>query len=115
MRLYRSLHDLNDISELRKMCDSLDPRTVILDLKLSGQLSTDEQNELHKSIETVQNKFQACTVDLDIRNKIDSSTIATLYPQGTLAERLLSTLLADNQHPNDATLAHDLIQEISNS
>jgi ABC-type transporter Mla MlaB component len=115
VRLYRSLHDLNDISELRKMCDSLDPRTVILDLKLSGQLSTDEQNELHKSIETVQNKFQACTVDLDIRNKIDSSTIAILYPQGTLAERLLSTLLADNQHPNDATLAHDLIQEISNS
>ena len=115
MRLYRSLHDLNDISELQKMCDSLDPRTVILDLKLSGQLSTDEQNELHKSIETVQNKFPACTVDLDIRNKIDSSTIATLYPRGTLAERLLSTLLADHQHPNDATLAHDLIQEISNS
>ena len=52
---------------------------------------------------------------MNIKNKIDSSTIATLYPQGTLAERLLSTLLADSQHPNDVTLAHDLIQEISNS
>ena len=51
----------------------------------------------------------------DIKNKIDSDTIATLYPQGTLTERLLSTLLADNQHPNDVTLAHDLIQEISSS
>ena len=49
------------------------------------------------------------------KNKIDFSTIATLYPQGTLAERLLSKLLADSQHPNDVTLAHDLIQEISNS
>ena len=70
---------------------------------------------MHKSIETIQNRFRTCTVDLDIKNKIDSSTIATLYPQGTLAERLLSTLLADSQHPNDVTLAHDLIQEISNS
>ena len=70
---------------------------------------------MHKSIETIQNRFRTCTVDLDIKNKIDSSTIATLYPQGTLSERLLSTLLADSQHPNDVTLAHDLIQEISNS
>jgi hypothetical protein len=115
VRIDRSLHHLNDISELQKICDSLDPHAVLLDLKLSGQLSTDEQNELHKSIETIQNRFRTCTVDLDIKNKIDSSTIATLYPQGTLAERLLSTLLADSQHPNDVTLAHDLIQEISNS
>ena len=115
VRIDRSLHHLNDISELQKICDSLDPHAVLLDLKLSGQLSTDEQNELHKSIETIQNRFRTCTVDLDIKNKIDSSTIATLYPQETLAERLLSTLLADSQHPNDVTLAHDLIQEISNS
>ena len=115
VRIDRSVDTLNDISELQKTCDSLDPHTVILDLKLSGQLSTDEQNELHQSIQKVQKLFRTCTVDLDIKNKIDSDTIATLYPQGTLAERLLSTLLADNQHPNDVTLAHDLIQEISSS
>ena len=115
VRIDRTLHTINDISELQKTCDSLDPHTVILDLKLSGQLSTDEQNELHQSIQKVQKLFRTCTVDLDIKNKIDSDTIATLYPQGTLAERLLSTLLADNQHPNDVTLAHDLIQEISSS
>jgi hypothetical protein len=63
----------------------------------------------------VQNRFRTCTVDLDIKNKIDSDTIATFYPEGTLAERLLSTLLADAQHPHDVTLAHDLIQEISSS
>lgn len=115
VRIDRSLHNLNDISELQKTCDSLDPHVVILDLKLSGQLSTDEQNKLHQSIQTVQNLFRTCTVDLDIKNKIDSDTIATFYPQGTLADRLLSTLLADKHHPNDATLAHDLIQEISSS
>ena len=115
VRIDRSVDTLNDISELQKTCDSLDPHTVILDLKLSGQLSTDEQNELHQSIQKVQKLFRTCTVDLDIKNKIDSDTIATLYPQGTLAERLLSTLLADNQHPNDVTLANDLIQEISSS
>ena len=115
VRLDRSLHDINDISELQRTCDSLDPHAVLLDLKLAGQLSTDEQSELHKAIETIQKRFRTCTVDLDIKNKIDSGTIATLYPQGTLAERLLSTLLADSQHPNDVTLAHDLIQEISSS
>ena len=115
VRISQSLHNINDISELQKTCDSLDPHTVILDLKLSGQLSTDEQNDLHQSIQKVQNRFRTCTVDLDIKNKIDSDTIATLYPKGTLAERLLSTLLADDQHPHDVTLAHDLIREISSS
>ena len=32
---------------------------------------------------------------------------------GTLAEQLLSNLLADKDHPNDVALAHDLIKEIS--
>jgi len=52
---------------------------------------------------------------VNIKKKIDEDIIGAHYPQGTLAEQLLSKLLADQDHPNDVTLAHDLIQEISSS
>ena len=113
IRIEQNLHDGHDISKLEHACDALDPDRVILDLKLSGHLSSDEQNTLNQLLQKIEDSFQSCSLSVNIKKKIDKDIIGTHYPQGTLAEQLLSKLLADQDHPNDVTLAHDLIKEIS--
>ena len=113
IRIEQNLHGGHDISKLEHACDNLDPDRVILDLKLSGQLSSDEQNILNQLLQKIEDSFQSCSLSVNIKKKIDEDIIGAHYPQGTLAEQLLSKLLADQDHPNDVTLAHDLIKEIS--
>ena len=44
---------------------------------------------------------------------IDAAQIKERYRSGGLAHRLLSALLEDDDHPDAATLAHQLIEEVS--
>jgi hypothetical protein len=68
---------------------------------------------LNQLLQKIEDLFQSCSLSVNIKKKIDEDIIGAHYPQGTLAEQLLSKLLADQDHPNDVTLAHDLIKEIS--
>jgi GNAT superfamily N-acetyltransferase len=49
----------------------------------------------------------------DIHDRIDAAQIEERYRSGGLAQRLLSALLEDADHPDAATLAHQLIEEVS--
>ena len=113
IRIEQNLHSGHDISKLQQTCDALDPDHVILDLKLSGQLSSDEQIIFNQLVGEIEDAFQSCSLTVNVKRKIDEDIIGTHYPRGTLAEQLLSNLLADKDHPNDVALAHDLIKEIS--
>ncbi|NBP88011.1 MAG: hypothetical protein EBU59_05785 [Planctomycetia bacterium] len=57
--------------------------------------------------------FLSLTVELDLHEQIDRERIAATYASGGLAERLLSRLVDDKNHPDAVTLAHDLIQEVT--
>ena len=113
IRVEQNIHNEHHISKLQKTCDDLNPDHVILDLKLSGQLSSDEQNTFNQLLQKIEDVFQSCSLTVNIKKKIDEDIIGSHYPRGTLAEQLLSNLLADKDHPNDVALAHDLIKEIS--
>ncbi len=53
------------------------------------------------------------TEESDIHDRIDVAQIEQRYRSGGLAQRLLKALVDDPDHPDAATLAHQLIEEVS--
>ena len=113
-RLEPELLSADDVADLIRACEALDAGSTILDLQLSGRLSAAERASLTKEIDHLRPTFLNLTDDLgDIHDRIDAAQIAERYRSGGLAHRLLSALLDDADHPDAATLAHQLIEEAS--
>ena len=113
-RLTRELLSADDVADLVRTCEALDAGSTVLDLRLSGRLSAAERAHLTAEIDRLRPEFLHLTDDLgDIHDRIDAVQIAEKYRSGGLAQRLLSALLDDTDHPDAATLAHQLIEEVS--
>ncbi|MBL6830756.1 MAG: metallophosphoesterase [Pirellulales bacterium] len=114
-RLTRDLLCADDVADLIQTCEALDARSTILDLQLSGRLSVAERASLTAEIEQLRGSFLSLTEESDIHDRIDAAQIEQRYRSGGLAQRLLTALLADADHPDAATLAHQLIEQVSQS
>ena len=113
-RLEPELVSADDVADLIRTCEAIDAGSTVLDLQLSGRLSAAEQAELLAAIDRLRPAFLSLTTDQsDIHNRIDAAQIERLYRSGGLAQRLLTALLEDTDHPDAATLAHQLIEEVS--
>jgi DNA repair protein SbcD/Mre11 len=113
-RLEPELLSADDVADLVRTCEALDTGSTILDLQLSGRLSAAERAHLTAEIDRLRPEFLNLTDDLgDIHDRIDAAQIKERYRSGGLAQRLLTALLADTDHPDAATLAHQLIEEVS--
>jgi exonuclease SbcD len=113
-RLERRLLGPDDIAALTRDCRDLQATPTILDLQLVGRLSAAERTELETAIEAMRSGFLAIGLENEgLRERIDAEQIAARYRGGGLAERLLLALLDDMEHPDAATLAHELIDEAS--
>lgn len=113
-RLPKELLSAGDVADLVRTCEALDAGSTVLDLQLSGRLSAAERTHLTAEIDRLRPGFLNLTDDLgDIHDRIDAAQIEERYRSGGLAHRLLSALLADADHPDAATLAHQLIEEVS--
>lgn len=112
VRVSREVVNAADIASLEAECRRHDPATTILDLVLGGRLTSDDRRLLETRVEALVRDFEAVDLDDSIRTPLDATTVATQYRDGGLAARLLAALLDDPEHPDAATLAHDLIQEI---
>ena len=113
-RLTKELLSADDVADLVQRCEALDATSTILDLQLSGRLSAAERALLMAEIDRLRPEFLNLTDDLgDIHDRIDAAQIEERYRSGGLAQRLLTALLEDTDHPDAATLAHQLIEEVS--
>ena len=112
-RLEKELVSAADVADLVHACEALDAGCTVLDLQLSGRLSATERTHLTAEIERLQPAFLNLTMESDIHDRIDAAQIEQRYRSGGLAQRLLTALLADKDHPDAATLAHQLIEEVS--
>jgi DNA repair exonuclease SbcCD nuclease subunit len=112
-RLEKELVSAEDVADLVRTCEALDTGSTILDLQLSGRLSATERAHLTAEIDRLQPAFLNLTMESDIHDRIDAAQIEQRYRSGGLAQRLLTALLADEDHPDAATLAHQLIEEVS--
>jgi len=113
-RLTQELLSADDVADLVQRCEALDAGSTILDLQLSGRLSSAERAHLMAEIDRLRPDFLNLTDDLgDIHDRIDAAQIEQRYRSGGLAQRLLTALLEDSEHPDAATLAHQLIEEVS--
>ena len=113
VRLERELASADDITTLLGECGRCDAASTVLDLQLSGRLSAAERDSLDAAIERMRPRFLALTEERDIHDRIDAAQVEARYRSGGLAHRLLTTLLADAEHPEAATLAHELIEEVA--
>jgi len=112
-RLEKELVSADDVADLVHMCEALDACSTVLDLQLSGRLSATERVQLTAEIDRLRPAFLSLTDESDIHDRIDAAQIEQRYRSGGLAQRLLTALLEDGDHPDAATLAHQLIEEVS--
>jgi hypothetical protein len=112
-RLTKELLSADDVADLIRTCESLDAGSTVLDLQLSGRLSAAERADLTAEIDRLRPGFLDLTEESDIHDRIDAAQIEQRYRSGGLAQRLLTALLDDPDHPDAATLAHQLIEEVS--
>ena len=112
-RLPKELLSAGDVADLVRTCEALDAGSTVLDLQLSGRLSAAERAHLTAEIDRLRAGFLNLTEESNIHDRIDAAQIEREYRSGGLAQRLLTALLADADHPDAATLAHRLIEEVS--
>ena len=112
-RLTQELLSADDVAGFVRTCEALDAGSTVIDLQLSGRLSAAERTHLTAEIDRLRAGFLNLTEESDIHDRIDAAQIEREYRSGGLAQRLLTALLADTDHPDAATLAHRLIEEVS--
>jgi DNA repair exonuclease SbcCD nuclease subunit len=112
-RFQRELLSADDVADLLRACAALDGRSTVLDLQLTGRLSAAERGQLAAEIDRLRPGLLHLAAECDIHDRIDAAQIGQRYRSGGLAQRLLTALLADADHPDAATLAHQLIEEVS--
>lgn len=113
-RLARELLSADDVADLVGTVEALNAGATVLDLQLSGWLSATDRSHLTAEIDRLRPTFLNLTDDLgDIHDRIGAAQIEQRYRSGGLAQRLLTALLTDADHPDAATLAHQLIEEVS--
>ena len=112
-RLTQELLSVDDVAGFVRTCEALDAGSTVIDLQLSGRLSAAERAHLTAEIDRLRAGFLNLTEESNIHDRIDAAQIEREYRSGGLAQRLLTALLADADHPDAATLAHRLIEEVS--
>jgi len=111
LRIERELVATDDIAALVADCRKHETRSTILDLKLSGRLSASDRAVLDAELAHLARDFVHTSAEQEFYEPLDAATIEQTYRRGGLAERLLTALVADAEHPDAATLAHELIEE----
>ena len=113
VRLTRELQHANDIDALKQDCQKLDAPNTVLDLKLTGSLKEADLATLNTWVEGLRTTFLHVARDQDLEHVLEAADIASRYPEGTLQHTLLTSLLADDEHPGDAHTALQLIEDLT--
>lgn len=114
-RITRELRHANDVEALRRECHALDLPHTVLDLQLTGRLNDEDLAQLTLVLEEIRKTCLHLSDDRKIHPMIDAIAIDAMFPKETLPHRLLNTLAADEDHPEDVQLALELINELQRS
>lgn len=112
VRLKPELQNRIDLQRLRMDCANLDALNTVLDLLVTGRLSTDDQDSLKDFLSEINSRFLHVSIDQDIATLLTPAEIAGLFAAGTLPHQLLQSLLADPCHPTDAQIALEIIESL---
>lgn len=102
----------NDLEALRQHCGTLDAAHTLLDLQLTGLLKDQELQALSTLLGELEQRFLFVSHEKDITQVLEPAAIARRFPEGTLPHALLTALVADEEHPGDANLALQLIEDL---
>jgi hypothetical protein len=82
----------------------------VIDLQLSGALDQADIDALSEWIGALQKRALHISYDSNIKQRLTAESIAAEYPSGTLANLVLSELLATTDHPDDVHIAYEVLQ-----
>lgn len=100
-----------DLQRLQLDVQQLPLSSTILDLQLSGVLEQPDLQSLGTWIEHLRTTALLVTDDTTaLKERLTPTSIAAMYPTGTLQERVLQSLLADTANPDDVHLAYEILQ-----
>lgn len=113
LRLQRSLENIDQVQALQAECEGFDAPNTVLDLQLTGRLKEDDTRELNRLCDSWGQEFLHFTRETDIAPVLDAAAIAMKFPEGTLPNAWLHSLLANEDYAEDAHLALEIIESLN--
>ncbi|NDC63439.1 MAG: DNA repair exonuclease [Planctomycetia bacterium] len=111
VRFEETLRGPSDVEALRARCDTLPAADTVLDLRLAGRLKAADRSSLERLVAGLRERFLSVSVEQAVAHELTADDLATAYPTGSIAYRVIADLLDDPDHPDAAWLAHELFQE----
>ena len=112
VRISDSLTDSDDVEKLSLRCDGLDLKNTILNFQLEGRLDEEGKKAFKDLCIQLSGECLHFSDDSIIATVLDAAAISAKYPDGTIPNSLLLDLLNDQEHPEDAQIALEIMESI---
>ena len=112
VRISDSLADSDDVEKLSLRCDGLDLKNTILNFQLEGRLDEEGKKAFKDLCTQLSAECLHFSDDSIIATVLDAAAISAKYPDGTIPNSLLLDLLNDQEHPEDAQIALEIMESI---
>jgi exonuclease SbcD len=113
VRISHALADSDDVQKLGIRCEKYDLKNTILNFQLSGRLDNEGKKAFRELCTELSDECLYFSDESIIATVLDAASISAKYPDGTLPNSLLLELLADDDHPEDAQIALEIMESIN--
>ena len=104
--------DSDDVEKLRLRCQDLDLKNTVLNFQLDGCLDAGGKKAFKDLCTQLSSACLHFSDDSIIATVLDAAAISAKYPDGTIPNSLLLDLLTDQEHPEDAQIALEIMESI---
>ena len=113
VRINDSLTDSDDVQKLRLRCEEFDLQNTVLNFQLEGRLDEEGKKAFKDLCTQLSNECLHFSDDSIIATVLDAAAISAKYPDGTIPNSLLLDLLNEEEHPEDAQIALEIMESIN--
>lgn len=99
-----------DLQHLQQAVNALPLSSAVLDLQLDGALEQAELDLVSTWLAVLEKKALHVTCESSIKQKLTAEMITSEFPDGTLPHALLTELLQNTEHPDDAHIAYSILK-----
>lgn len=109
-RITQTLTSEFDLRNLQQMVNALPLSTTVLDLQLGGALEQSDIDSVRSWLAGLDKMALHVSCDSTIKQKLTAQMITSEFPDGTLPHAVLSELLLDADHTDDAHIAYEILK-----
>ncbi len=113
VRISDSLTDSENVEKLSLRCDEMELKNTILNFQLEGRLDEEGKKAFKELCTKLSGECLHFSDESTIATVLDAAAISAKYPDGTIPNSLLLDLLNDEEHPEDAQIALEIMESIN--